>query len=108
MPGCSLEPLDNAPETFLQAPRKRSTSAFVVIQPRLTRTAPRSSVGETPMAARTWEGWTLPDEQAAPDDTAIPSRSKAMIAVSALMPSTANSVVLGSCSAAAPKILAAG
>ena len=81
-------PLDNAVASFLQAPRNISTSASVVAQPRLTRTAPRVSAGETPMAARTWEGCTLPDEQAAPDDTAIPSRSKAITAVSAFMPSS--------------------
>src|SRR2546422_3840696 len=28
------------------------------------------------MASRTCDGWTLPDEQADPDDTAIPARSK--------------------------------
>ena len=83
-------------------------SAFVVVQPRLTRTAPRASAGETPMAARTWEGCTLPDEQAAPDDTATPSRSKAMMAVSAFTPASANSVVFGSRSAPAPKITACG
>ena len=48
------------------------------------------------MAASTCEACTLPDEQAEPDDTATPSRSKAIIAVSAFMPGTANSVVLGS------------
>ena len=47
-------------------------SASVVVQPRLTRTAPRASSGETPMAASTCEGCTLPDEQAAPDDTRDP------------------------------------
>ena len=47
-----------------------------MVGPRLTRTAPRASSGGTPMAASTWEGWTLPDEQAAPEDTAMPSRSK--------------------------------
>ena len=51
----------------------------------------------------------MPDEQAAPDDTAIPSRSKAMTAVSAFMPATANSVVFGSRSRRrAPKITACG
>src|SRR5580693_9621609 len=93
MPAC---PLDNAVASFLQAPRKLSTSVSVLLQPRLKRTAPRVSAGETPMAARTWEGWTLPDEQAAPDDTAIPSRSKEMTAVSAFMPSAAKRVVFGS------------
>ncbi len=41
----------------------------------------------------------MPDEQAAPDETAIPSRSKAITAVSAFMPGTAKRVVLGSRSA---------
>ena len=41
----------------------------------------------------------MPDEQAEPDDTATPSRSKAMTAVSAFRPGTANRVVLGSRSA---------
>ena len=85
--GCDpCAPLDSALASFLQASRNRSTSAFVVVQPRLTRTAPRRSDGETPMAARTCEGCTLPDEQAAPDDTATPSRSKAIMAVSAFTP----------------------
>ena len=48
------------------------------------------------MAASTCDGATLPEEQAAPDDTATPSRSKAITAVSAFMPGTANSVVFGS------------
>ena len=60
------------------------------------------------MAARTCDGATLPDEQAAPDDTATPSRSKAMTAVSAFMPLTENSVVLGSRAASAPKNTAPG
>ena len=50
----------------------------------------------------------MPDEQAAPDDTATPSRSKAMTAVSAFMPGAVNSVVFGSRSAPAPKIVALG
>ena len=45
-------------------------SASVVVQPRLTRMPPRASGAETPMAARTWEGWTFPEEQAAPDEMA--------------------------------------
>ena len=47
------------------------------------------------MAASTCEAETLPDEQAAPDDSAMPARSKAMIAVSALMPGTATRIVFG-------------
>ena len=71
-------------------------SASVVDQPRLSRTAPCARSGPTPMAASTWDGWTLPDEQAEPDDTAIPSRSKPITAVSAFSPGTVNSVVFGS------------
>src|SRR5579862_6673047 len=101
-------PLDNAVASFLQALRNLSMSLCVVLQPRLTRTAPRRRAGETPMAARTWDGCTLPDEQAAPDDTATPSRSKEITAVSAFNPSTAKSVVLGSRSTASPKITVCG
>src|SRR5580658_10931168 len=101
-------PLDSAVASFLQAFRNLSMSVSVVVQPRLTRTAPRSSAGETPMAARTWEGWTLPDEQAAPEDTAIPSRSKEITAVSALSPEAVNRVVFGRRSAPVPKITARG
>ena len=61
-------------------------SASVVDQPRLSRTAPWASSAPIPMASSTCEGWTLPDEQAEPDDTAIPARSKPMTAVSALEP----------------------
>src|SRR5215469_13445277 len=103
-----LRPLDNPLDSFLQAPRKRSMSAFSVFQPRLTRTAPRRSGAETPMAPSTWDGCTLPDEQAAPEETATPSRSKAMTAVSAFMPSTENKEVLGNLSTASPKIAAFG
>ena len=88
---------------FSKPSRKQSTSDSVVVGPRLTRIAPRASAGATPMAASTCEGATLPDEQAAPEDTATPSRSKAITAVSAFMPGTANSVVLGSRSDLRPK-----
>ena len=70
-------------------------SASEVDQPRLSRTAPCASSLPTPMAARTCDGWTLPDEQAEPEDTAIPPRSKPITAVSALSPGTVNRVVLG-------------
>jgi DDE family transposase len=105
MSGCSL---DNAVASFLQALRNISTSTSVVAQPRLTRTAPRRREGETLIAARTWEGCTLPDEQAAPEETATPSRSKAITVVSAFMPGAANSVVLGNRAAVAPKITVCG
>ena len=48
------------------------------------------------MASSTWEGWTLPEEQAEPEETATPSRSKPITAVSALRPGAVNSVVFGS------------
>ncbi len=48
------------------------------------------------MASSTWDGCTLPEEQAEPEETAIPSRSKPITAVSALRPGAVNSVVFGS------------
>src|SRR5262249_58570538 len=72
--------LINDPETLIQASIKRSISDSVVLGPRLTRTAARASGGGTPMAESTCEGWTFPDEQAAPQGTAIPSRAKAVTA----------------------------
>src|SRR5712671_5601179 len=87
--------LSNAPDTLIQARRNLSTSFSVVVAPRLTRTAPRARSAPAPMAARTCEGATFPDEQAAPEDTATPSRSKAITAVSAFMPGKARSVVFG-------------
>src|SRR4029079_19708662 len=61
--------LSNAEEILIQAWIVRSMSDWLVVGPRLRRTAPRASSGGTPMAASTCEGWTLPEEQAAPDDT---------------------------------------
>jgi hypothetical protein len=75
--------LSSDPATVFQVSRKRSKSASVVLFPMLARMAPRASAASTPMAARTSEGWTFPDEQAEPDETAIPLRSKAIMAVSA-------------------------
>src|SRR6185437_16521352 len=95
-------------DSLIQVPRNCSTSVSVVLQPRLTRTVPRASAGSTPIAVSTVEDCTLPDEQAAPEDTAIPFRSKAMTAVSAFSPGTENRVVLGSRSALAPKITGCG
>src|SRR5437762_302629 len=46
-------PLSNAPDTLIQASRKRSISNSVVLQPRLRRMAPRASAGATPIAAST-------------------------------------------------------
>src|SRR5262249_60254888 len=86
------DPLTNDPDTLIQASMKRSISDSVVLGPRLTRTAARASCGGTPMAESTWEGCTLPEEQAAPEETATPSRSNAMTAVSALLPGNPNRV----------------
>src|SRR3984893_7490268 len=93
--------LSNDWDSRFQAVKKRSTSDSVVVQPKLTRTAARAKGAATPIAASTWEVWTLPEEQAAPEETAVPSRSKAMTAVSAFRPGTANKVVLGSRSTSA-------
>src|SRR3546814_18166686 len=83
-------------------------SAGVLAQPSETRIAAPASSALAPMAASTWEGCTLPDEQAEPELTATPARSSAMIWVSAGRPANATQEVLGSRGAAAPKILASG
>ena len=67
-----------------------------------------ASFGGTPIAASTWLGATLPDEQAEPDETATPSRSSAITSVSAAIPSTPTQSVCGSRGAPAPKTVAAG
>ena len=61
-------------------------SPAVVLQPRLTRMVDSASAGSTPMAASTWLVATLPEEQAAPAETATPARSRAMTCVAAAMP----------------------
>src|ERR1700732_2150735 len=86
----------------------KSTSASEVDQPRLSRTAPWAISGPNPMASSTCEGCTLPEEQAEPEDTAIPARSKPITAVSALRPGTVNSVVLGSRGAPSENTMAPG
>ena len=78
-----------------QPSRHRSTSASRVDQPILSRTAPWAISASNPIASSTWDGCTLPDEQAEPEDTAIPARSKPITAVSALRPGAVNKVVLG-------------
>src|SRR5215211_1948904 len=100
--------LGNARTSLFQASRKQSTSSSLVENPRLTRIAPAPRRGPTPMAVSTCEAATLPDEQADPDDTATPARSRAISAVSALTPGTAKKVVLGNRSTPAPKITAPG
>src|SRR5262249_32585014 len=92
-PSC---PLNKRETSFLQAIRTAPISVSVVFRPMLNRTAPAASAGATPMALSTCEAVTLPDEQAAPDEAAIPARSRAIRAVSAFWPGTANKVVLGS------------
>src|SRR5260221_5564019 len=96
------DPLTNDPETLIQASIKRSISDSVVLGPRLTRTAACASCAGTPMAESTCEGWTLPDEQAAPEETAIPSRSNAITAGHPLLPQGAQMVEFGSPSAPRP------
>src|ERR1700735_1710792 len=108
MPRLSFRPLDNAPYAFLHAFWNRSTSSSVVVHPTLTRKAAWVKGGAKPIPSSTWEAWTFPDEQAAPEDTATPSRSSDIIAVSALTPGTANIVVFGSRGASAPKTIVSG
>src|SRR5258707_15264825 len=97
------DPLTNDPETLIQASIKRSISDSVVLGPRLTRTAACASCAGTPMAESTCEGWTLPDEQAAPEETAIPSRSNAITAGPALTSADPRMGGGGRPSGAAPK-----
>ena len=89
--------LSNAPDSLFQASRKRFDLGFgggrAEADPHRAARQLRRRPPWRPAHAR---AATLPDEQAAPDDTATPSRSKAITAVSAFRPGTANSVVLGS------------
>lgn len=55
-----------------------------------------------PMAVRTWDGSTAPDEQAAPLETAKPRRSRAITIASPSMPAKRMLVVLGTRGALAP------
>ena len=84
-------------------------SASVVAQPEADA---HGAARELP-AKRPWRqahGRAAPCRRSRPRRTtrATPSRSKAITGVSAFMPGTANSVVLGSRSASAPKITACG
>src|ERR1700732_4713953 len=92
--------------TLANALANRSTSASVDDQPRLKRMAPPASSGRTPIAASTCDGATLPDEQAEPELTAIPTRSSAIISVAASTPGTAKQTVLGSRGAVSAKTTA--
>ena len=62
---------------------KASISASVVAPAEADADRRRGDIGRDPIAASTWLGPTLPDEQAAPALTMTPSRSSAMIWVSA-------------------------
>src|SRR5947209_16331428 len=79
-------PLSRVLPSFRQASNALLISSGSVDQPRLRRTAPWATAGSNPIAESTWDGWTLPEEQAEPDDTATPSRSKPITAVSAFRP----------------------
>ena len=68
----------------------------------------RQSRAATPIAASTWLGPTLPEEQAAPALTMTPSRSSAMTWVSAATPGIAIAEVFGRRGAAAPSTTASG
>ena len=63
--------------------------------PRLSRIAHLARSAGTPIAASTWLGATLPDEQADPDDTATPAKSIAITRVSAGTPGIARQRVWG-------------
>ena len=52
-----------------------STSAAVLPAPRLKRTASRARAGGSPSASSTGDGARVPELQAAPLETATPSRS---------------------------------
>src|SRR6185312_1880412 len=81
-----------------------SASACVEFHPKLTRKAQRASSSGTPIAASTCDGFTLPEEQAAPELTITPSRSSAISEVSAATPGSAKQEVLGRRGAFLPKI----
>src|SRR5262249_36508611 len=77
----------------VHASTKRSKSSAVLRQPALTRMALPAS-GAAPIAARTCDALTLPDEQAEPALTATPARSSAITCVSAPTPGMATQIVL--------------
>ena len=77
-------------------------SPGVVPHPRLTRIAEPASPAGTPMAVSTWDGLTLPLEQADPALTAMPARSSAMIWVSLVAPGIDMQVVLATLGEAWP------
>ena len=60
------------------------------------------------MAESTWDGWTLPEEQAEPEDTAMPSRSKPITAVSALSRARRKERYLATAADSSEKMVAPG
>jgi hypothetical protein len=73
----------------------KSMSACVVWRPRLKRRLARASSADMPMAVRTCEGSTAPEEQAAPVEQAKPLRSRAMRSASPSTPGKTRLAVLG-------------
>src|ERR1700724_492512 len=70
-------------------------SASDELQPRLTRIVDPARSEPTPIAASTWLGPTLLEEQAAPALTMTPSRSSPMTWLSAGRPGSSRADVLG-------------
>ena len=70
----------------------RSTSSSVENNPRLNRNEFCVRCGGSPIARRTCDGSSVPDEHADPVDTAIPSRSSA---ISRLSASTRSKLMFG-------------
>ena len=80
---------------LVQAVANKSKSFSADSHPRLSRIAHLARSAGTPIAASTWLGATLPDEQADPEDTATPARSSAITSVSAGTPGIAKHSVCG-------------
>src|SRR5436190_24085882 len=80
----------------------RSTSASVLAVPKLNRIDPSVRGWGRPIALRTCEGSSEPDEQADPDDTAMPARSSPISIDSASTRSMLTFVVFGTRGDAAP------
>src|SRR5690606_17448301 len=96
------------PTMLPHAARNSSTSASVVVHPRLTRMADRATSSGKPIAVSTGLTPTLPDEHAAPALMATPAKSNRITSVSADRPGSARHVVLGRRSAPDPIASASG
>src|SRR5690606_14381746 len=83
-----------------------STSDGLDSWPKLTRNAAFASSGATRIAASTRLERTFPEDQAAPELIATPSRSMAMTAVSGFSPGSAKLDVFGRRFALAPNTMA--